>query len=123
MYSRYIPDQRGGFVRTSVPDRPPAPAAPQVTDAGPAPPVPPPPPGPPVPGRTGPGGSRPPGFRRGPGPPPGFRPTLPGPLSGLFRRRDPEDWLILAVLVLGLLSDGADMTTALLAAGLYLADF
>ena len=120
MYIRYVPGPDGGFLRTQVPDAPrPVPPPPPDLAAPPplAPPAPPvgqpagraPQPHPPPPRR------RQPDRRMGPGPPFGL-------LAGLTRGRDVEDWLILAVLVLGLLSEGEDMTTALLAAGLYWLD-
>lgn len=150
MYSRYIPNQSGGYDRRLVPD-PPPPAAPAP---GPPPGRPSPPPEPPGSPPTPPSGPPrrpesapvgPPPGRPPPGPRPlfgdspvggGFRPQGPGrggpglpgglfapggPLGRLLPRSpDTEDLLILAVLLLAMKEDGAASLELLIAAALYL---
>ena len=133
MYSRYIPNARGGFDRRTVPDPPtapdpvPPPAAPDLPrqppgDGGRAPPRPnslPPRPNP-LPPRPNPAPPRPgPGWGP-PGPPPGL-PGLDGLLGRLLPRGlDAEDLLVLAVLLLAMRQDGAPGTELLLAAAIYI---
>lgn len=127
MYSRYIPDGRGGHQRQPVPDthpepsppismHPPAPSMPNHTqvmpldhDTPPERPIPPHsvrPPRPAAPGR--------------PPPRPGASALLGrNPLIGLFTGIDTEDLLILAVLILALKEDGADRSVIWIAVILY----
>lgn len=141
MYSRYVPDGRGGYARKPMPSEPPRPPReppePPAPHAGFRPGTGGPPPGPqavfqPPPPNHGPMN----GFPPGPPPRPPQaqwprpshsgrpRPIPPGPgrlLQGLLGRSlDLDDLLILAVLVLALRADGADGLTVALAAGLYL---
>lgn len=133
MYSRYTPNDRGGYERRSVPDaweREPEnrdsgqrrEAETQGAEAAAAP--------------LRPGGHDPPRARR-PGPPQTFPPPRPGPppqgfpIPGLFgpegllnrvlpRAADTEELLILAILLLSMKQDGAGGTELLIAAALYL---
>ncbi len=141
MYSRYTPNESGGYDRRALPDaadlraaqgRPPpeAPQEPREAESalespgeargplasGPR--------GEPQrfrpPGTTPPGG-RPPRPGPGPGPPP---PGGPGGLGGLLSQllphgMDTDDLLILAVLLLSMRQDGAGPTELLMAVGLY----
>ena len=132
MYSRYVPDGRGGFARHPGPEPPGGPGPPAAPpepepERSPAelPPLPPEPdrssvfrpPKPPEP-RTPPPG-RPPGPFPGARPP--GRPNPGGLLQGLLPRGlDADDLLILAILVLAMRSGGADALTVAMAAGLYL---
>ena len=143
MYSRYTPNERGGYDRRALPDaadlrlaqsRPPPPGTEEHSP--PPPPIP-----PPAEPRPGPAaepcpGFDPPRFVPGPGPEPGcrmrFRPAPPPPplfggllgpgglLSQLLPHGlDSEDLLILAILLLCMKQDGAGPTELMIAAGLY----
>lgn len=102
MYSRYLPDGKGGYRRQAQ----------TVTQAQ----EPPRPPG----MQHHPEPPRPPGPRQGPmgRPPPGGFPG--GGIGALLRGLDTEDLLILAVLLLAMKNDGATGTELLIAAALYL---
>ena len=130
MYSRYIPNPRGGYDRRLVPDPPAEPLArgnkEQATGdkrkipAGPG------SPGPQFPAGAGvPDGPplRPPPFSSRP-PPIGQPSAILGPngLLGNFLPRglDTEDLLVLAVLILAMKQDGAGPAELLIAAALYL---
>ena len=120
MYSRYLPDGRGGYRRQPHRPEPPHPHMPQRE------PEPPPPPAPQLPRPTAPPQNRRPmrqptaPTRAGPmgRPPPG---SFPGGGHGaLLRDLDAEDLLILAVLLLAMREDGASGMELMIAAGLYL---
>ena len=110
MYSRYLPDGRGGHERQPVTRAVPDPPGPEPPPHGGAPPAPDPP-----------GGLHPPP-RRPAGHPP--RPAglggLLGNLGGILRGLDTEDYLILAILLLCRKQDGAGSAELLIAAALYL---
>lgn len=110
MYSRYLPDGRGGYERRTVTQPPQEP--PQRLGPGPGPPPQEPFHRPPEAPHHPP--SRPPG---GPPMPLG---GLPGNLGGLLRGLDTEDFLILAVLLLARKQDGASTAELLITAALYL---
>ena len=128
MYSRYIPNGAGGFVQQRIPDPPPA-----APDSPPPAPPPIPPPGEPPHSATADAarlhGTRPHSSQPG-RPRPPLPPTMPiapepaGPfrlLGGLLpRSMDLEDWLVLAVLVLAMMDDGAESSEILIACALYL---
>lgn len=135
MYSRYVPNQSGGYDRRLVPDAPPpepGPAGPEVPSAGSGIPNGPPrrsapPAGVETPGQIFPSAgkapSRPPSFSPRPPPlwPPGGLPVFGGPLDRLLPRGlDTEELLILAVLLLAMKQDGAENAELLIAAALYL---
>lgn len=110
MYSRYLPDGRGGYERQTVTQTPRE--KPSRQGPGPGPP-------PPEPER------RPPQSAHRPPSPPPVRPQagpvgLIGNLSGLLRGLDTEDLLILAVLLLARRQDGASTAELLITAALYL---
>lgn len=108
MYSRYIPNESGGYDRRELPD------AADLRAAQSRPPPPPPEAMPPPIPRP-----RPP--RQLP-PPQGPRPSggRGGLLAGLLPHGlDSEDLLVLAVLLLSMKQDGAGPTELLMAAGLY----
>lgn len=118
MYSRYVPDGRGGYQRHGIPESRPesSPPPPPIPSDHPQP--------------TQPQPSRPqfmpsPHQRPRPGnpgrPPPGTDKGFlgGGGLSGLFRRLDTEELLILAILVLALKEDGADRSVIWIAVLLY----
>lgn len=112
MYSRYLPDGKGGYRRQAqVVTQAQEPRGMPGND----------------PARTqGFGPRHPPGPPRPPGPRPGpvGRPPPCGPPGGgivaLLRGLDTEDFLILAVLLLAMKNDGASGTELLIAAALYL---
>ncbi len=110
MYSRYLPDGRGGYERRTVTQQPPEP--PHQQGPGPGPPPQEPFHRPPEAPHHPP--SRPPG-----GPPMGPGGLL-GNLGGLLRGLDTEDFLILAVLLLARKQDGASTAELLITAALYL---
>ena len=140
MYSRYTPNEHGGYDRRELPDaedlrlaqsRPPPPAPEEHS---------PPPPRvrPPAEAEPGPAADAIPGcdpphlapspsrrmrFRPAPPPPPPALGGLLGP-GGLLAQLlphglDSEDLLILAILLLSMKQDGASPTELLMAAGLY----
>lgn len=110
MYSRYLPDGRGGYERRSVTQPPQEP--PQRLGPGPGPP-------PQEPFHRPPEAPhRPPS--RPPGGPPMPLGGLLGNLGGLLRGLDTEDFLILAVLLLARKQDGASTAELLITAALYL---
>lgn len=124
MYSRYTPNENGGYDRRMLPDE----ADLQAAQSRPPPPAPdehipplrpgPSPAPPPTPPRPAPGPPHVP-----PGPPPFF--GGPAGLAGLLSQLlphglDTEDLLILAVLLLSMKQDGAGPVELLTAAAIYL---
>lgn len=117
MYSRYLPDGRGGYERRTVTQPPQEP--PQRLGPGPGPPPQEPFHRPPeAPHRPPEAPHHPPS--RPPGGPPMGPGGLPGYLGGLLRGLDTEDFLVLAVLLLARKQDGASTAELLITAALYL---
>lgn len=117
MYSRYLPDGRGGYERRTVTQPPQEP--PQRLGPGPGPPPQEPVHRPPeAPHRPQEAPHHPPS--RPPGGPPMPLGGLLGNLGGLLRGLDTEDFLILAILLLARKQDGASTAELLITAALYL---